>query len=89
MVYVLLFFGQGLNFLIAVLNIRAAAKGHLWLTGTTDFVFCVVSFTMIQHIPTVNGAGPMLAYATGGMLGSMLAVRISRRLKTVDADHSQ
>lgn len=80
--YLLLFGGQGINFLIAVVNIRAASKGRMLLTGSTDFLFCVVNFLLIQHIAVSGAKLEVLAYATGGMVGSMLAVRLTRNMET-------
>mgnify|MGYP001586542033 CR=1 FL=1 len=79
MKYLFLFGGQGLNFLIAVFNIRAASRGKIWLTGSSDFVFCVVNFLLIQYIAVASSWLEILAYASGGMIGSMLAVRFTRR----------
>ena len=79
MSYVRLFVGQGLNFLIAVFNIRAASKGKIWLTGVSDFAFCLVNFYLIQKIAAAGTTLEMFAYASGGMAGSMLAVKLTRR----------
>ena len=77
--YAVLFFGQGLNFLIAILNIRAASKGYIKLTMATDFVFCLVSYGLIRRIADAGSTGELLAYASGGAVGSMLAIMVSRK----------
>ena len=79
MTYLLLFCGQAVNFLIAVFNIRAASRGKIWLTGTSDFAFCIVNFLLIQKIAEASNTWEMLAYASGGMGGSMLAVKLTRK----------
>ena len=77
MIYVILFFGQGLNFLIAVINIRAASRGMIKWTVITDVIFSMVSFTLIQHIATAGNLWELLAYAVGGGAGSALAIYVT------------
>lgn len=77
--YLWLFVGQGLNFLLAVVNIRAASHGKWLLTGLSDFVFCVVNFLLIQRIAVANDWGELLAYAMGGGVGSIVAMFLTRR----------
>jgi hypothetical protein len=77
--YAILFFGQGLTFIIAVINIRAAARGLIKTTMATDFVFCVVNFLLIQKVATAGTAFEMLAYALGGSSGAGLAILLTRR----------
>lgn len=77
--YLLLFVGQGVNFLIAVLNIRAAARGKIAITAGTDFLFCAVNFLLIQRVATARNHWELLAYALGGACGSALAIVVTRR----------
>jgi hypothetical protein len=77
--YLFLFAGQGINYLIAVINIRAASRGKLWFTSSTDFLFCVVNFLLIQHIAIAGSLRDLLAYAAGGAAGSTLAILLTRR----------
>lgn len=77
--FVILFFGQGLNFLIAITNIRAAAKGKLWTTVGSDFLFSVVNFYLITRIAQARDGYELLAYALGGAAGSGLAIRLTRK----------
>lgn len=79
MTYLILFFGQGLNFLIAVINIRAASRGLIKWTVISDFVFSMVSFLLIQHIAHANNMWEVLAYATGGGVGSAIAILLTRK----------
>ena len=79
MTYLLLFFGQGLNFLIAVINIRAASRGLIKWTVASDFVFSMVNFTLINHIAKAKDIWEMLAYAAGGGVGSAIAILVTRR----------
>ena len=76
--YLLLFGGQGLNFIIAVVNIRAASRGKYLVTGGTDFLFCLVSFILIQKVAIAHDFFDLLAYALGGALGSMFAIRLTK-----------
>lgn len=78
MIYLLLFCGQGLNFLIAVVNIRAASRGYVKFTMATDFVFSAVNFWLIQHIAQAHTGAELLAYATGGAIGSAAAIWLTR-----------
>lgn len=82
MTYLLLFLGQGINFLIAVVNIRAASRGYIKTTMASDFLFSAVNFLLIQHIATAKDWREMLAYATGGAIGSASAILITRRWDT-------
>ena len=75
----MLFFGQLLNFVIAVVNIRAASKGMILLTGGSDFLFCVVNILLISHIVVGRDWREVLAYATGGAVGSMIAMKLTQR----------
>lgn len=75
--YLLLFFGQMLNFVIAVINIRAASRGYVPTTMLTDFVFCAVNFTLIQKVAQANNRKELLAYAMGGAIGSGLAIGLT------------
>lgn len=77
--FLILFVGQGLNFLIAVVNIRAASRGYVGMTMATDFVFCAVNFTLIQRVAVAGNSGELLAYSAGGALGSALAILCTRR----------
>jgi len=69
-----LFAGQGLNFLIAVVNMRAIATGRWGMTAATDFVFCLVSFLLIQRVAEAGSLLELLAYALGGTTGSLGAM---------------
>lgn len=79
--YAILFFGQGLNFLIAVINMRAIASGRWAMTAVSDFVFCLVSYTLIQRIAHAGSSLELLAYAAGGTVGSLLAMYATRHWK--------
>lgn len=76
--YLLLFCGQMLNFLIAVVNIRAASKGKLAFTMGSDFLFCAVNFILIQKVAQANNPFELFAYATGGAIGSGLAILLTK-----------
>ena len=79
MTYALLFFGQGLNFLIAVINIRAASRGLIACTVVSDVIFSLVSFILIHHIAVANTWMEMGMYAAGGGAGSALAIVLTRK----------
>ena len=74
----LLFIGQFANFLIAVINIRACAMAKIKIAMGTDFVFCIVSYTLITEIAHQPGIYNALAYACGGMLGSLVAIKLTQ-----------
>lgn len=82
--YFLLFIGQAINFLIAVVNIRAATRGYIKLTMASDFLFSAVNFLLVQHIAKANNWGELLSYATGGAIGSATAILLTRRWDTPD-----
>lgn len=77
--YALLFFGQALNFLLIVVNIRACAKGKIWMAVVTDFLICILGFGLIHIIASAHTPQDVLAYALGGSCGSALAIRLTRR----------
>lgn len=74
----ILFAGQGLNFLIAVINMRAIAAGKWGWTALSDFVFCLVSFTLIRQVAEATNWVEMLAYAGGGTVGSLAAMWMTK-----------
>jgi hypothetical protein len=78
MIYVWLFFGQMLNFLIVVLNVRASTRGYIKFTMLSDLVFCFVSALMIRKIAVATSFYQLLAYSAGGSCGSGIAIVLSR-----------
>ncbi|HUR19847.1 MAG TPA: hypothetical protein VMZ90_03510 [Vicinamibacterales bacterium] len=74
-----LFFGQAFNFLLIVVNIRACAKGLILAAVVTDFLICVLGFTLIRLIADAGTPTEVLAYALGGSSGSALAIWVTRR----------
>lgn len=76
--YLLLFLGQGLNFLVAIVNIRAASKGKVAVTMASDFVFCAINFVLIQKVAAAQDWRELLAYAAGGSVGSACAIYLTR-----------
>lgn len=79
MILAALFFGQAFNFLLIVVNIRACAKGKILIAVLTDFVICVLGFTLIRLIASAGSAPEVLAYAAGGSSGSALAILLTRK----------
>ena len=77
--YLILFGGQCINFLIAIINIRAASRGKIWITSSTDFLFSAVNFLLITKIAQARDMWEMLAYAMGGAVGSAIAIVLTRR----------
>lgn len=77
--FLILFVGQLINFLIAVINIRAASKGKIAFTMGTDFLFCAINFLLIQKVAQAANSWELVAYATGGAIGSGLAIILTRR----------
>ncbi len=77
--YAVLFFGQMLNYLLITTSIRAASQGKIWATGAMDVVISITSFMLIQRVATAHSVQEMAVYALGGAIGSMLAVRFTRR----------
>ena len=76
--YLLLFAGQAVNFLIAIVNIRAASRGKMLVTCSTDFVFCAVNFALITQVAKAENVWELLAYASGGAAGSAIAIKMTR-----------
>ena len=77
MTYLLLFFSQGLNFLIAVISIQAAGGRIKW-TVLSSFVFSLVNFALIAHIAKANDDREMLAYAAGSVVGLAIAILVTK-----------
>jgi len=76
-----LFVGQFTAILLVALNIRALAKGFMWETAVTEFLYAAVQFGLIRWV----GLSPeqnWWAYAAGATCGVMVAIRISRRWDT-------
>jgi hypothetical protein len=76
--YLILCGGQALNFLLAVINIRACAKGKMMASVVSDSIFCIVNYAMIRVIAEAGNAGELAAYALGGALGSAIAIKVTR-----------
>lgn len=79
MTYLSLFLGQALNFLLIVINIRACAKGKMWVAVTTDFTICVLGFGLIHLIASAHTPVDVAAYALGGACGSAAAIQLTRK----------
>lgn len=77
--HLMLFFGQMLNFVIAVINIRAASKGYIKITMASDFVFSAVNFLLITKIAQAHNYRELLDYAIGGAIGSGLAILMTKK----------
>ncbi len=80
--YLALFFGQALNFLLIVVNIRACAQSRYLMVAVTDFVVCILNFTLFKLIAEAHSWGEALAYAAGGTAGSLFALWLTRRWDT-------
>lgn len=77
--YLLLGAAQALNFLLIVTNIRALNRGFIAITAVTDFVICLLGFWIIRTVAEAHTVGEALAYATGGALGSVAAILLTRK----------
>lgn len=73
-----MFFGQGLNYLLIVVNVRACAKGMIGMAAFTDFAICILSFTLIQRVSKAETLLDKLAYACGGTIGSVAAILLTK-----------
>lgn len=74
-----LFFGlQGTNFLLIVVNMRAAAHLQYTMAALTDFLICLLSWTLLKKITEAQGWSAKLGYAFGGTCGSLLAMWLTR-----------
>ena len=76
----LLFGGQALNFFLLVINIRACARGKVLIAVGTDFLICLLGFSIFKLIAAnVAGMVEMFAYAMGGAVGSALAIWMTKK----------
>jgi hypothetical protein len=78
----LLFVVNGVNYLLLVLNYRAVAQGSITRTAITDGLIAAAGFTLIGHVAAAdrNILGHV-AYVLGGVVGSIVALLLSRRLE--------
>jgi hypothetical protein len=76
--HLVLFFGQGLSYMLIVINVRAATKGKYAMTAGSDFLIGIVGFYLIQRIAAAGSWHEMLAYALGGSSGSVLAIWLTK-----------
>jgi hypothetical protein len=78
----LLFAMNGVNYLLLVLNFRAVAQGSLSRTAITDALIAAAGFTIIGRVADAErGVLEHVAYVAGGVVGSVLALLLSRRLE--------
>ncbi len=77
--HLVLFFGQGLSYMLIVINVRAAAKSKYLMTAGTDFLIGILGYALIQRIVDAHTWHEALSYATGGACGSVLAIWITKR----------
>lgn len=72
---VLAIFGaEAVLFLMATLNIRACAKGHLRSTLATDAVIAGLNFFLIQRIADAGTLTEQAAYIAGAVVGSAVGM---------------
>lgn len=82
MKYLLIGFGQALTYLLATINIRAAAKGKILPTVLSDFVLAAIVFWIIRAVAEAQSVGEFLAYVIGGGFGSAAAILLTRKWDT-------
>jgi hypothetical protein len=69
------------NYLLLVLNYRAVAQGDMLRTLATDLAIAALSFTAIRRIGAASGPAEFVGYVLGGLVGSALALSLSRFLE--------
>lgn len=76
---IILFILQLINYTLLVINYRAVAQAHYFWSAISDFVIASFSFFVIKRIATSDSTlHGWLGYATGGLVGSILGIWISK-----------
>lgn len=70
-------------FLLATLNFRYCAKGHMRGTMTTDILLAANSFFVVKLVADAHSPWEMLGFVAGAALGSYIGMRLTRGLKEV------
>ena len=65
-------------FILATINIRACAKGHVKATLVTDGLIALVGFTLIKMVADAETTLEMVSYVTGACLGSLIGMWITK-----------
>lgn len=77
-----LFVINTLNYLLLVLNYRAVAQGSITRTAITDALIAAAGFTLIGQVASApRSIEGHVAYVLGGVVGSVLALLLSRRFE--------
>jgi uncharacterized membrane protein YfcA len=74
-----LFFGEGVAFMVATLNMRACAKGWIPSTLLTDALIAGLNFYMIHRIAEAGTWQEQAAYTAGAVCGSATGMALTRR----------
>lgn len=71
---------QVINFILLVTNIRALAHLQYTMAVLTDGLICFMSWTVFKAMQRdVNSWAAKVGFISGGMVGSLLGMYITRR----------
>jgi len=70
-----------LGFLLATLNLRFCAKGHIARTLFTDVLISLNGFFLIRLVAEAQSMTDVVGYMTGAALGSYVGMRLTRGLE--------
>lgn len=79
MTYITIFVFQVLNYCLLCINYRAVAQANYLHIAVSDFAVATVTYFLIRKVATAAEGSvlPWLAYASGGVVGSLLGVWLS------------
>lgn len=79
--FLLMFGSQLCAYLLITLNYRAVAHASYVGTAASDLIFVAFNFGFIQRIAKANSTSAWVGYTLGGVVGSLLGIFVSTRLK--------
>lgn len=68
-------------FLLATLNFRYCAKGHIGKTFLTDILIAANGFLVVKLVVDARTPWEVLGYIAGAGCGSLLAMTLTKRLE--------
>lgn len=67
-----------INYLVVSVNMRAVSYERYTWIAATDFVICVLNFSIIKRVSAAESLADRICYALGGTAGALLGVWLSR-----------
>lgn len=77
--FLLFFVLMFVNYGLLCVNYRMVARGSYWGTAATDAAIAALGFTLVQRVAVASTLTAQAGYILGGVSGSMLGLRLTRR----------